>query len=126
MNRATRSYLRAVKRAIPLRDMRNRVMETLTKACEDFEKEVPDADRTDYYSRFGHPKDVARTALENVDTDVVQRELTKSRRIWRIAILSAAIVLLCIVVLFIAMFIDAHESANGYFQDDGPYEVTMP
>lgn len=118
MNRTARNYLRAVKRKIPLRDMRSHVLETLKPACEAFEAEHPDADRTEYYERFGTPQMIAKDALENTETDVLYRGLTRSRRIWIIALVAAALMVIGFGICLAIASVDAHRSANGYFEEE--------
>ncbi len=118
MNRTTRNYLRAVKRKMPLRDMRSRVLETLKPACEAFEAEHPDADRTAYYERFGTPQMIAKEALENTETDVLYRGLTRARRIWIIALAAAALIAIGFWICYALYIREVKVSKGGYFEDE--------
>ena len=118
--------MRAVRRAIPLRDMRMRVTETLVAACEAFEKEQPDADRTAYYERFGTPQQVAKIALENTETDVLYREITRSKRIWKIALIVGILIALGFGITYAWFVREVKSSQGGYFIDIGPHEETGP
>lgn len=88
MKRTARSYLHTVRRQIPLRDMRARMMKTLKPACEAFEAEHPDADRTAYYERFGTPQMIAKDALANASPSSVYRAATTKQAI-TVALFSA-------------------------------------
>ena len=115
MNRTTRNYLRAVKRKIPLRDMRSRVMETLKPACEAFEAEHPDADRTAYYERFGTPQMIAKDALENASPSVVYRAATSKRPIIAALFAATALIGIGIAITFAwVRYESAHSSIPVY------------
>ena len=123
MNRTTRRYLRAIKRAIPLRDMRKRVVATMTATCEAFEQEQPTADRTAYYRRFGTPQQVAKMALENTGTDELYRGLTRARRIWRIALIVGILAVLGYGITYSYCLWAVKYSDPGHFSEEELYEV---
>lgn len=118
MNRTANKYLRAVRRAIPFRDMRARVMETLRPACEAFSSECPDADRTAYYERFGMPRQIACNALESTAPDAVFRTVRRSRRIWMIALITAALIVIGFGVSFTYLSCWGRRMMNGYFGNE--------
>lgn len=117
INRTARNYLRAVRRRIPLRDMRARVMKTLVPACELFAAEQPDADRTEYYERFGTPKQIAKDALENAEPDVLYRGLTRTRKIWIIVLIDAALVVGGFWVAYALCLHDVRDTKSGSSED---------
>ena len=124
MNRTTRSYLRAVKRGIPLCDMRKRVIRTLKPACEIFETEQPNADRSALYERFGTPEQIARNALENTEPDILYRSLTRTRRTWIVSLVVAALIVIGFWLAFTIASCKVCLSSPGYYIESLIYEVS--
>ena len=103
--------------------MRARVMETLRPASEAFAAECPEADRTAYYERFGTPRQIACDALESTAPDAVFRTVRRSRRIWLIALIAAALIVIGFGVTYAVALHEVHNSAKGYYIESPVYEV---
>jgi hypothetical protein len=123
MSRSANKYLRAVRRAIPFRDMRALVMETLRPACEAFAAECPEADRTAYYERFGTPRQIACDALESTAPDAVFRTVRRSRRIWIIALTAAMLIVIGFWASYTYLSCWGRRIMNGSFNDEELYIV---
>lgn len=118
MNRTARNYLNAVKRKIPMRDMRSRVMETVRPICEAYANEHPEADRTAYYERFGTPERIAKDALENTDADIIYRGLTRARRIWIVALIAAVLIVIGFGITYAYFCREIYASAGSYYGEE--------
>lgn len=93
-NRAARRYLRNVKDWLPCSGkLKREIMARIKNVLDDYLAEHPDADFAELSHRFGLPKQIAASYVEDMDTEELLRNLRIRRRIVGIVTGTALIVI---------------------------------
>ena len=92
-NRAARRYLRNVNDWLPCAGkLKREIMARIKNVLDDYLAEHPDADFSELSHRFGLPKQIAASYVEDMDTEELLRNLRIRRRIVGIVTCTALIV----------------------------------
>ena len=93
-NRAARRYLRNVKDWLPCSGkLKREIMARIKNVLDDYLAEHPDADFVELSHRFGLPKQIASSYVEEMDTEELLHNLRIRRRILGIVTCTALIVI---------------------------------
>ena len=114
MNKTAQRYIRQIKRAIPLRNMRAATANSLRESVCRYADEHPTAALQAYYSRFGTPGQIAEHALENAAPEELYRSLIRTRRVWRLVIGPAVFIIAGFLISLIAIISDNWNEVHGY------------
>ncbi len=93
-NRAARRYLRNVRDWLPCSGkLKREIMARIKNVLDDYLAEHPNADFAELSHRFGLPKQIAASCVEDMDTEELLRNLRIRRRIVGIVTCTALIVI---------------------------------
>ncbi len=118
-SKAMKKYLRAIKRATNCSSARSaKIMKQLKTDILLYEEENGTVDESTVALRFGAPEDVARSLMDETDTEEVNRSLKRGRRMALAALIAAVTAVLTAVVAFgihIANYVNQEAYRNGYY-----------
>lgn len=114
-NRAARRYLRNVKDWLPCSGkLKREIMARIKNVLDDYLAEHPDADFAELSHRFGLPKQIAASYVEDMDTEELLRNLRIRRRIVGIVTCAALIVITLWAGTVTYVIIHNERLAHGY------------
>ena len=114
-NRAARRYLRNVKDWLPCSGkLKREIMARIKNVLDDYLAEHSDADFSELSHRFGLPKQIAATYVEDMDTEELLRNLRIRRRIVGIVTCTALIVVTLWAGMVTYAIIHNERLAHGY------------
>lgn len=114
-NRAARRYLRNVKDWLPCSGkLKREIMARIKNVLNDYLAEHPDADFAELSHRFGLPKQIAASYVEDMDTEELLRNLRIRRRIVGIVACVALIVVTLWAGTVTYVIIHNERLAHGY------------
>ena len=115
MKITARQYINAVRRKIPIRDMRERITQSLRLSCESFETEHPDADRKMYCAHFGTPEQIGINALQSCDPNDICLAIKRNRKVRTASLSVIAAIVLLIWGMCMYLCYEVYRDAHGYF-----------
>lgn len=113
-SRAKRRYLREIRGWLPCSGKWKRgILEKIEQSMAQFLSENPEASYEALAERFGSPRQIAATYVDEMGTDELLRDLRVRRRVvGTVAAAALAVVILWAGVVMIAL-IDSHKNING-------------
>ncbi len=116
-NSAVRRYLRLVRSWLPCSGkMKREIMQKIRIQAETFVAENPNADYAALEARFGTPKQIASSYVDEMGTDQLLEHLRIRKNILRIVTFGVlAIVLIWISVVSMAYYQTMNEREDRYF-----------
>lgn len=118
MNKASRAYLAAVRKALHCPpDAKSSILNNLTADLQDYLQENPEATYEAINRRFGSPEDYALESISLMDVKVLNAELKARKRVLRIAIVCCVVTLALVIagVLYSAHVArEIRDTINGY------------
>lgn len=115
MNSITRKYLNAVRRKLPMRDMRERITQSLRLSCESFETEHPNADRKMYCAHFGTPEQIGINALQSCDPNDICLAIKRNRKAKIVSLSVIATIVLLMVGICMYFCHEVYQGTHGCF-----------
>ena len=115
-NADVRRYLREIKKGIPCtgrrkRDILNKINETIGEYLE----ENPDSQYEDLTARFGTPKQIVSSYVEEMDTPELIKKLNVRRKIVGIVTAAAVAVVILWAGVVSIIYIENKKDGDGYF-----------
>ena len=117
-SKALRRYCREIRKELPGgRNMRRLVLGKLTAAVEEYLKEKPDAGYDELVMRFGDPKTIAASCVEEMDTTEILCTIALRKRILTVATAAALVALLLWASVVGIAYMKNQNRSNGYFTE---------
>ena len=114
--REIRRYLRQTARQLPGGGkLKKQILGQLEGSVREYLAENPEADYAGIVARFGKPEDVAETFVNEMDAQELLEAMQTRKKILRIAIAAAAVVILLWAGVVILAYVNNQNSTNGYF-----------
>ncbi len=114
MNSITRKYLNAVRRKLPMRDMRERITQSLRLSCESFETEHPNADRKMYCAHFGTPEQIGINALQSCDPNDICLAIKRNRKAKIVSLSVIATIVLLMAGICMYFCHEVYQATHGF------------
>jgi len=90
---------------------------------EELLAENPDADFETIQIYLGSPKDIAAAYIDEMGTAELMEQLRTRRKIAKILIIAAAVLIIGVFTFYTIALIDSFISSGGYFTSEGPYVI---
>lgn len=104
---------------------REAVLSRMEASVRDFVTERPDADYNAITRRFGSPEQIVATYLEEMDRQELEQELNSHRRIVRI-VLTTAVIIICLWATVVFSALAEHSSRkDSYYVEKIVYETEI-
>lgn len=115
VNFTVERYLYQVRKKLPIsRKEKKRITEALKRNVMEYVGENPSADYAALIKRFGTPQSISGAYVENLESDVLLKDLRNKRKVLRVvSVVAAAIVVVWMAVAGAAL-LDSYEQSGGY------------
>ena len=100
-------------------------MRRVETSVRDYVSARPNADYHMVTARFGTPKQIVQTCLEEMNGEELIRELNSRRKIVRIVLTTAVIVISLWAAVVILALAEHNSRANGYFVEQIVHETEV-
>lgn len=105
---------------------REMILTRMEASVRGFVTETPDADYNIIAERFGTPEQIVTTYLEEMDGQELERELNSRRKIVRIALTTAIIMVSLWAGVVISALAEHSSRSDSYFVEQIVYETEIP
>lgn len=122
----TARYLWEIWWMIPCKGkQKKQILRRVETSVRNFVSERPNADYHMVTARFGTPKQIVQTCLEEMNGEELIRELNSRRKIVRIVLTTAVIVISLWAAVVILALAEHNSRANGYFVEQIVHETEV-
>lgn len=127
---ALRRYCAQVRKNLPCtKKQRKRVLDEVRGSAMQWLEQNPDAPFSEFEKTFGSPAAIAASHLEQMDTSELLKKLSVRKKILRIVLAVAAVVVLLWAGAVILALIRDNQRSNGYIEyyvtDEGTVSETI-
>ena len=105
---------------------REMILTRMEASVRDFVSERPDANYNAITERFGTPEQIVTTCLEEIDGHELARELNSRRKIVRIVLTTAVIMVSLWAVVVFSALAEHSSRSDSYFVEQIVYETEIP
>lgn len=96
------------------RKLKKDIIEEIESSIYDYAEYKGIKDISEVYIHFGTPEEMARTHLSQIDP----KKIKKAVNVRNVVIIGVLFAIVMLTILYVAIFIDAHNSHNSAYKDE--------